>query len=468
MTLAHSSQRAPRQSRQVRLSGPEPLETRGLLSGYTITSLGTFGGPASWASGINNVGEVVGAADTRRYYWVFDGPKDKAYYADAFLWKPSVSNGTKGSMTDVDALGGIESEATSVNDTGQMVGRTDLPDGTHAFLWTPLTPGGTSGITTDLGGVGGPTTYAVAINGTGEVVGMSTGHAFLWKPTAPNAATGTLTDLTSTAGLTGVRAIDDSGQVLGTYQAADGTTHTCLWEPATPGGTTGSVIGLGDAPGSCMNDEGEIAGLIGSHLGLYVNGHTYDLGTLYTGITRVDAISSTGQIVGSTHLSSGADHAFLWTPNSPNGTTGTLADLNLLTGSNSVTLQGAYGINALGQIVGSGTINTGLGQALLLTPNTTKTQARPTSSMSASPSFAPISLTSGVQALPAVGTPVTASGSTWQSEDQPASAGSQRPSPIAPGQLWDLARANLTGRPRPRTLVNDVSVRPKLGSSPIL
>jgi hypothetical protein len=70
--------------------------------------------------------------------------------------------------------------------------------------------------------------------------------------------------------------------------------------------------------------------------------------------------------------------------------------------------------------------------------------------------------------LSAVGTPVAASGSTWQPEDRPASATNQRPTPIAPGRPWELALANLTGRPHFRTLVSDAIVRPKPGSPPIL
>jgi hypothetical protein len=69
--------------------------------------------------------------------------------------------------------------------------------------------------------------------------------------------------------------------------------------------------------------------------------------------------------------------------------------------------------------------------------------------------------------LPAVGIPVAASGSTWQSEDRPASATNQRPTPISPGQMRDLALANLTGRPRLRTLVNDAIVQTKRGDFPL-
>ena len=63
------------------------------------------------------------------------------YYADAFLWKPSVPNGTKGSLTDLGTLGGYDSEARGINSFGQVIGYADqLPTGKDYFLWTPTAP----------------------------------------------------------------------------------------------------------------------------------------------------------------------------------------------------------------------------------------------------------------------------------------------------------------------------------------
>lgn len=433
MSPRHGNRPFLTRSRRLRPSDPERLEARDLPSGYTVTSLGTLGGPTSSASAINGTGEVVGAADTKRYFWVFDAPHDKQYDADAFLWKPAAANGGKGSMTDLNPLGGIESEAAAVNDTGQVVGRTDLPDGTHAFLFTPTTAGGTSGVMTDLGGLGGTTTYATAINNAGEVVGMSTtgsgaGHAFLWTPSASDPAKGSLTDLTSSAGLLTAAAINGTGQVLGTCRAADGTTHSCVWTPPPSVATGGSVLDLGSFVGVCMNDSGEVAGYVGSDLGLYANGRAYDLGSLPTGALSVAAISSTGSVVGTVHLSTGADHAFLWVPGSANGVTGKLADLDLLLGSSAVTVAAATGVNALGQIAGWGTVNNGLPQGLLLTPNTSKTQAK-ASVTQTSVTADPAATSAGLVASPA--------------DVSLAPAG-------APGSVFDLALDQVTAVARHR------------------
>ena len=60
-------------------------------------------------------------------------------------------------------------------------------------------------------------------------------------------------------------------------------------------------------------------------------------------------ISSTGAVVGSSTITGGATHAFLWTPSAPNSTSGSIKDLGLLPGG---TFSIAYGVNSAGQVVG--------------------------------------------------------------------------------------------------------------------
>ena len=84
-----------------------------------MTDLGTLGGESSEANGINNAGQVVGAA--RRADGDFG----------AFLWQSG-----KG-MRD---LGGVAAGATGISDTGYVVGevgmlRTGEGIRYHAFLW---------------------------------------------------------------------------------------------------------------------------------------------------------------------------------------------------------------------------------------------------------------------------------------------------------------------------------------------
>jgi probable HAF family extracellular repeat protein len=64
--------------------------------------------------------------------------------------------------------GGVYSDATAINNLGQVVGTTGFADGSyHATIWNGLTP-------TDLGTLPGMTdSFAYGINNLGEVVGVS-------------------------------------------------------------------------------------------------------------------------------------------------------------------------------------------------------------------------------------------------------------------------------------------------------
>jgi len=125
-----------------------------------MTNLGTLGGRYSRANAVNEVGDIVGMADTKRRE------------EHGFILHD-------GTMYDLGTLGGSYSEANGINDAGQVVGNsmTSLYM-SHAFLWE-------NGHMTDLGTLGGPTSYAFDINNEGIVVGYSytnegEQHAFIY------------------------------------------------------------------------------------------------------------------------------------------------------------------------------------------------------------------------------------------------------------------------------------------------
>lgn len=86
-----------------------------------------------------------------------------------------------------------------------------------------------------------------------------------------------------------------------------------------------------------------------------------DLGALGYAYSVADGINKNGQVVGSAFNATGTDHAFLYSG-------GHMLDLtSLLPSGSGWTLQDAYGINSLGQIVGDGVVN-GQEEAFLMTP----------------------------------------------------------------------------------------------------
>jgi probable HAF family extracellular repeat protein len=158
-----------------------------------MIDLGTHGGPASMAFGINTAGQVVGYSDTHT-------PTGDQRHA--FITGPSGM-----SMIDLGTLRGTYSIAYGINDAGRVVGYSYTASGEgHAFITGPKGVG-----MTDLGALGGCAAYG--INAAGEVVGQA-GHAFV---TGPNGVG--ITDLNSLVSLPGVtftKAMDinNHGQVV--------------------------------------------------------------------------------------------------------------------------------------------------------------------------------------------------------------------------------------------------------------
>src|SRR5438132_6482558 len=70
---------------------------------YTLTDLGTLGGPDAFAYGINRTGHVVGRADTAKGTTICDGYGCRTNFVHhAFLWTPTTPNGTTGVMQDLE------------------------------------------------------------------------------------------------------------------------------------------------------------------------------------------------------------------------------------------------------------------------------------------------------------------------------------------------------------------------------
>jgi probable HAF family extracellular repeat protein len=309
---------------------------------YSVVDLGTLGGTASQAHGINAAGWVVGES-------VDANGQDHAFvYHD-------------GHMIDLDLAGSL-SAARAVNDAGQ-VGGYYYGKGYQAYLATDQKD-------SDLGTLGTAYSMTYAINAHGHAAGSSyttdaREHAFLWDGHAM-ADLGTLGGSYSKA--FGVNATD---LVVGYAYLPNGVFHA--FSGRTTGLTDLGTLGGIYSSANAVNDAGQIAGYAyiqgnaKQHACLWLAGVAHDLGDL--GGNFSDALALDGDathVVGRATIptKSGylAYHAFLWSA-------GEMKDLNtLLPAGSGWVLEEATGVNDAGQIVGAGTHN-GHTRAFLLQPN---------------------------------------------------------------------------------------------------
>jgi probable HAF family extracellular repeat protein len=295
-----------------------------------MIDLGSLGGTNSnsSATAINVSGQVVG-------YYTANGVDH------AFLWTPAAANGTKGSMIDLGTLGGAASAALGINTSGQVVGQADTAGGQHhAFLWQSGT--GMMDLGT-LGGTGSSAAGindAGQICGTANLSGDTYQHAFLWTkgatdgvPTNPQMKDlGTLGGNNSSAW-----AINTSGQVAGQADTTSGQLNhfrAFRWTPSRQNGTTGKMKDLGalnpNFDGSVsaaygINDSGVVVGTSGEnppfHAVYWPGGSLQDLNDLvpansgFAGLGYATGINKGGEIVGYGEFpSQPLNHAFLLTP----------------------------------------------------------------------------------------------------------------------------------------------------------
>ena len=311
---------------------------------YAVTDLGTLGGTASEAWGINDIGQVVGKSKLA----------GGLYHAFVF---------TNGAMTDLGTLGGTASAAYGINNAGQIAGLASKADGSsHAFRYS-------GGVMQDLGTFGGGTEYSAAygINSAGSVAGWAEftlragPHAFL-------SGGGPLQDLGSLGGYWSYAFdVNTSGQVAGYASDSIGYARAFLYG----GGvllSLGTLSGdVGDSEAYGLNDAAQVVGASNrgnntpSHAALWSGGGVTDLGTLGGTTSLARSINGSGQIVGYSLNASAVSRAFLCE-------SGTMLNLNsLIPADSGWTLSEARGINEFGQIVGVGTVN-GATHGFLLSP----------------------------------------------------------------------------------------------------
>ena len=172
----------------------------------------------------------------------------------------------RSSATGID-IGTEHATAASINSSGQIGGTV----AGQAMLWTPM-HGGTYQLTPVAGAISTLAWQSEvrAINDYGQVVGTYSSpklgtRCFLWTPTSANATTGKLTVIPGLGGsFCSANAVNSAGYVAGESSIpSELEKHVFVWSPATPNGITGSV---GDvAPGcpggaNAINDALQIGG----------------------------------------------------------------------------------------------------------------------------------------------------------------------------------------------------------------
>jgi probable HAF family extracellular repeat protein len=194
------------------------------------------GGEYSSASGINDAGEVAGAANIARSI------------------VPFVSTPAGGHRRIPLLAGDNCGQAFGINKDGHVVGYSSGPKGRRAFLWTR------SADVRNLGVLpGGNYSTACDINDLDEVAGTSAsavGHrAVLWTKTGDVQDLGTLPGDTSSE----ASAISNNGDVVG-YSKGPRGMRAFLWTQATGMLDLGALAGGNSSQALGINDMGAVVG----------------------------------------------------------------------------------------------------------------------------------------------------------------------------------------------------------------
>lgn len=333
---------------------------------YRVTDIGDLFGSnsATYAYDINESGQIVGQTQT---------PQGD----HAFLY-------SNGSMQDLGTLGGDFSIANAINDSGQIVGYSHLSsnpsqDGYHAFLHNGVDM-------LDLGTLGGKFSIAHDINNSGVVVGYAEragtsdiSRGFVYDGVSMQDAGG----LTGTGSVIAV-GVNGSGQIaMNIAQATTQFQERAYLKTNTNYQDLGTLSGdqaIVQTVATAINDSAHVVGWSvtpdsGGGLRAFIHrgDSMVDLGTIGSPDVWSQAldVSDSGVVVGRTSIGPGDNgRAFVWDANEGMiNLNDRIAPDDPLKGQ--VLFQSANAINEKGEIVGSGvTPRTIAASGLLFTPIT--------------------------------------------------------------------------------------------------
>jgi uncharacterized membrane protein len=213
----------------------------------TTTDLGLFGGTQSFASGINNSGEIAGVVDLN---------KNNVTVGQGFIKNGSTVTNLK------NVYGGLyqSAGADGITNAGVAFGASADAnnDGNNVpVIWKSATP---TVLPLDPGFVSGT---AVAADHDGDIIVDETTAAgvtdmYLYSSTGVKSA------LPNMPGGSGAFAFNDNGDILATGYTANGTFESVLYEPGMGFINETSLIagtGYTSFQGMTINDAGQIAGI---------------------------------------------------------------------------------------------------------------------------------------------------------------------------------------------------------------
>ncbi len=169
--------------------------------------IGTLGDKHTLATGMNNLGQVVGHS-----YNSNDGSgPNRAFRTN-----------TNGTISDLGTLGGTYAYATAINDSGQVVGHSTTAANDNTSHLQAFRTGANSAIgpSDGLGTLGGCCSVAYGINSVGQVVGyasttLGATHAFVWSEASGMQDLNELIPADAGWNLYIATGINESGQIAG-------------------------------------------------------------------------------------------------------------------------------------------------------------------------------------------------------------------------------------------------------------
>jgi probable HAF family extracellular repeat protein len=306
-----------------------------------VNDLGTLGGNAGAAYGINDRGHIVGGAlndVSDSFSTGFPAPNCGGPFCivESFpaLFFPSATQlhavfWQNGTMKDLGTLGGPDSFAWQINASGEIAGQSYIDSVPNASTGVPTTHPffiGHDGKMIDVGSLGGTVSWVGGLNNRGQMIGGMTlpgdagWHPFLWS-------NGVLKDLGTLGADCGMAtSINDIGDVVGVACTTTALFSAALWRDS-------ALIDLGtvgadrcaeaysiNSHGQVVGESGDCGGPLPNHGWVWQNsGPVVNLNSLIVPSSPIRFghavfINDRGEISGDGYLPNGDVHAFLLIP----------------------------------------------------------------------------------------------------------------------------------------------------------